>query len=124
VYPMEKRHVGKKHKRAIAFNQMHALFAAEVYSFLTNRTLSNTAVHPDTANASFGTVSHHPFSVSGRGEYQRSLGGRLNFLHAGEAPPGLHCTHGRIHRNHVITPVTHLAEERHFLHSGLVALNV
>jgi len=108
---MEKRCIGKEHKRAIPFNKIYALFVAEVHSISTHRTLSSAAVQPDIVNASLGTVAHYPFSVSGRGHDQRTFDGRFDVLNADETPFALQFTRSWVYGNHVITPVTHFTEK-------------
>ena len=66
VYPVDERRFGKEHEWAIAFNQVYAVLATEIGSLFTDGTLSAAAMHPDAANASFGTIAYDAFGIAGR----------------------------------------------------------
>jgi hypothetical protein len=68
---------------------MYALVMAEVHSVLADGPLPTPTMHPDVANASFGTVPHHTFSIARSSHYQRTFWTRLNILYTSEAWPSV-----------------------------------
>jgi len=62
---MNKLRVAKKHERAVSFDYMYVVFAAELHRLWSDGTLSAAPVQPNAADAGLRTILHHLFRISG-----------------------------------------------------------